>query len=356
MHGLIIFALITLVFITIYQIARAAELASILKGNERQQEINTNKLMAWLLLIIFILGMYGVYKCHVHLTDLLLPLPASDHGEKYENMFKWTIILTGIVFFLTQAALFIFIFRFKDTGNRRAYYLAHNNTLEMVWTVIPAITLLILVVIGLRNWIYMTGPAPEGSYIVEVTGKQFNWIIRYPGPDKTFGQTDFRKINDANNVLGIDWNDPAAKDDIIIQNGEMHLIQGVPVKLVIKSRDVIHNVGLPHFRMKMDAVPGVVTSMWFTPLYTSKQMAKEVNNPEFVYELNCAEMCGKGHYAMRGTVIVETEQEYTEWLKGQSSYYSQVHSTDAAPAPSTEPTTPSPSTPAPVDSTTVASK
>jgi len=355
MHGLIIFALITLVFITIYQIAKAAELASILKGNERQQEIKTNKLMAWLLLIVFLLGMYGVYQCHIHLADKLLPIPASEHGEKYENMFKWTITLTGIVFVLTQAALFLFIFRYKDTGKRNAYYLAHNNSLEVIWTTVPAIALLILVVIGLRNWIYMTGPAPEGHYIVEVTGKQFNWIIRYPGPDNTFGQTDFRKINDADNILGLDWNDPAAKDDIIIQNGEMHLRQGIPVKLVIKSRDVIHNVGLPHFRMKMDAVPGVVTSMWFTPLYTSKQMAKEVGNPDFVYELNCAEMCGKGHYSMRGTVIVETDTEFEEWLKGQPSYYSQVHGTETAPAVAPSTTDSTQVTPA-NDSMAVASK
>lgn len=336
MHGLIIFALITLVFITIYQIAKAAETASVLKGNERQQEINTNKLMAWLLLIMFLLGMYGVYKCHISLIDRMLPIPASDHGQKYETMFNWTIVLTGIVFFLTQAALFFFIFKFKDTGTRKAEFISHNNTLEVIWTTVPAITLLILVVIGLRNWITMTGPAPDGHIIVEVTGKQFNWIIRYPGPDKTFGQTDFRKIDDANNILGIDWNDPAAKDDIIIQNGEMHLLVDKPVKLVIKSRDVIHNVGLPHFRMKMDAVPGVVTSMWFTPLITSKQMAKEVGNPEFVYEINCAEMCGKGHYSMRGTVIVETENEFNEWLKGQPSYYSQVNGSTEEVKPTVE--------------------
>lgn len=350
MHGLIIFALITLVFITIYQIAKAAETASVLKGNERQQEINSNKLMAWLMMITFLLGMYGVYKCHVLLIDRMLPIPASDHGQKYETMFSWTIILTGIVFFLTQAALFFFIFKFKDTGKRKAEYISHNNTLEVIWTTVPAITLLILVVIGLRNWITMTGPAPDQHEIVEITGKQFNWVIRYPGEDKVFGQTDFRKIDDANNILGINWDDPAAKDDIIIQNGEMHLIVDKPVKLVIKSRDVIHNVGLPHFRMKMDAVPGVVTSMWFTPLITSKQMAKEVNNPEFVYEINCAEMCGKGHYSMRGTVIVETENEYKEWLKGQPSYYSQVHGeTEEVKQPTVEETST-------VDSTTVAGR
>src|SRR5690606_25975842 len=118
------------------------------------------------------------------------------------------------------------------------------------WTTIPAITLATLVAIGLKNWFTMTSEAPEDAQVVEIVGKQFNWIIRYPGKDGQLGKRDFRKINDANNVLGLDWNDKANHDDIIVENGELHLVVNKPVKLIINSRDVVHDVGLPHFRMK----------------------------------------------------------------------------------------------------------
>lgn len=349
MAEFIIFALIVLVFIAIYQIAKAAETASILKGNEQDQYFRRNKVMAWLMVAMFVLGIYGIYICHEALIDKMLPIPASNHGEKYEQMFKTTLILTGIVFVLTQTALFYFIFKYKDTGKRKASFISHNNTLEVVWTVIPAIFLIILVVIGLRNWINMTGDAPEDKMVVEITGRQFNFIIRYPGPDRQFGRTDFRKINDENNILGLDWDDPYAKDDIIIQNSEMHIVAGKPVQLVIRSRDVLHDIGLPHFRMKMDAVPGITTTMWFTPLYTTREMAEITDNPDFVYEINCAEMCGKGHFSMRGTVMVSTQAEFDAWIAEQPSYWSTVNP-DAAPQ-SAQPEAPKAEEPATTDST-----
>lgn len=320
MAALIIFALIVLVFIAIYQIAKAAEHASILKGNEREQSLKTNKLMAWLMLITFVLGMYGIWICHEALIDKMLPIPASNHGVKYEEMLYVTLVLTGIMFFLTQLVLFYFVFKYKDDGKRQASFIAHNNTLELVWTVVPAIFLVVLVVVGLKNWITMTGTPPEDAMVVEITGRQFNFIIRYPGPDGVFGKTNFRNINDENNVLGLDLNDPASKDDIIVLNGEMRLVVNKPLHLVIKSRDVLHSIGLPHFRMKMDAVPGLTTTMWFTPLYTTEEMKTITKNPDFVYEISCAEMCGKGHFTMRGTVNVVSEAEYDKWSKEQTPY------------------------------------
>lgn len=110
-------------------------------------------------------------------------------------------------------------------------------------------------------------------------------------------------------------------DDIISQSGELHVVVNKPVSLIIGSRDVIHDVGLPHFRMKMDAVPGIVTSLWFTPCITTEEMKKKTGNPNFVYEISCDQMCGKGHYSMRGTVIVETQAEYDAWMAKQQTYY-----------------------------------
>lgn len=327
MSGLISIFLTCLVFFIIYQIAKASELASILRGDEKTKA-QTNRLMAWLLVAFFFLGLYGIWECHNALIDKMLPISASDHGVQYDSMFIITLTVTGIVFFITQAALFWFAFRYQATDNRPATFFAHNNKLEVIWTTIPAIAMALLVIVGLKNWGVMTQEAPKESMVVEVVGKQFNWIVRYPGKDGVLGKKDFRLTNDVNNVLGMDWNDKANMDDIVLQNGELHLVKGKPVKLIIGSRDVIHDVGLPHFRMKMDAVPGIITTMWFTPTVTTKEMKEITGNPDFVYEISCDQMCGKGHYSMRGTVIVHTEAEFNAWLRMQQSY----HATNNAPA------------------------
>lgn len=292
------------------------------------------------MVVIFILGLWGIYKCHVDLMDKMLPIPASDHGVKYESMLLITVILTGIVFFITQFLLFYFIYLYQATGKRTAFFYPHNNRLEILWTTIPALALVILVVVGLRNWMIMTDESPADSMKVEIVGKQFNWIIRYPGKDGVFGKTDYTKIDDANNILGLDWDDPASKDDIVVQNGEMHLVTNVPVHLIIKSRDVIHDVGLPHFRMKMDAVPGIITTMWFTPTISTDKMKEITNDPDFVYEIACDQLCGKGHYAMRGTVIVERSKgDMAAWMAQQQPYYALVHPEATSPATDQAPAT-----------------
>jgi cytochrome c oxidase subunit 2 len=349
MSGLIVTALVILVFIVIYQIAKASELATILRGEEKVK-LQTNRLMAWLMVAFFVLGMIGIYKCHVDLIDKMLPESASMEGVHYDSMLIVTLVLTGFVFFVTQLLLFYFVYRYQATETRKAFFYSHNNKLEVLWTTVPALALVVLVVIGLKNWFAITADAPENSLVVQVMGKQFNWLIRYPGADGILGKTDFRLMNDANNVMGLDWNDPAAKDDIIVENGEMHIINLRPVQLVINSRDVIHDVGLPHFRMKMDAVPGITTTMWFTPKITTEKMKEITHNPNFVYEISCDQMCGKGHYSMRGTVVVQSENEFKEWLGKQPAYYANVQkaATPAAPEATDQA---APAVPAAVDST-----
>lgn len=332
MSGFLTIALIVLVFVIIYQIAKASEYAAILRGKEKVER-QTNRTIAWLLVAFFFVGLWGIWECHVALMDKMLPESASEHGVRYDEMFNVTLLITGIVFFITQALLFWFAFRYQSTEKRTSFYYPHNNKLELVWTTVPAIAMAALVAIGLRNWFSMTSAAPADSQVVEIVGKQFNWIIRYPGNDNVLGKRDFRKINDANNVLGLDWNDKANHDDVIAENGEMHLIVNKPVKLIIGSRDVIHDVGLPHFRMKMDAVPGIITTIWFTPTITSAEMKQKTGNPNFVYEISCDQMCGKGHYSMRGTVIIETEAEYKAWLAKQKSYYASMNATETPEVP-----------------------
>jgi cytochrome c oxidase subunit 2 len=330
MSGFLTIVLILLVFVIIYQIAKASEYATILKGEEKVRA-QVNRMMAWLLIIFFVLGLYGIWKCHVALIDKMLPVSASDHGERYDSMLLVTLWVTGFVFLLTQTILFWFCFRYQSTEKKTAFFYAHNNKLELIWTTIPAIAMAALVAVGLRNWVSLTSEAPKDAQIVEVMGKQFNWLIRYPGKDNVLGKRDFRKINDATNVMGLDWNDKDNMDDVVAQNGELHMVINKPIKLIISSRDVIHDVGLAHFRMKMDAVPGIITTMWFTPKHTSKEMKELTGNPDFIYEISCDQMCGKGHYSMRGTIIVETQAEYDEWMAKQQSYYA-ANNAPAAPA------------------------
>lgn len=335
MSGFIITTLIILVFIIIYQIGKASEHAAILRG-EKKVNGQVNRAIALLLVAVFLFGMWGIWACHNYFKDMMLPVAACNTGVSYDKMFNVTTAVTGIVFFLTQATLFWFCYKYQASDKRSSFYFAHSNKLELIWTTIPAIAMAVLVAIGLKNWFTVTSDAPAEATVVEIVGKQFNWIIRYPGADNVLGTRTFRKINDANNVLGLDWADPRTHDDIIAQNGEMHVVVNKPVKLIINSRDVIHDVGLPHFRMKMDAVPGITTTLWFTPTITSDSMKTITKNPDFVYEIACDQLCGKGHYAMRGTIIVETQEEYNKWLAKQQSYYAGNNPEAAAPAAAAE--------------------
>lgn len=340
-----IFALVTLFFIIVYQIAKASEYATTLRGEDKIRE-QTNRIMGWLLISFFVLGCYAIWTCHNALIGKMMPESASKEGVAYDSMFNVTLIVTGIVFFATQALLFWFCFKYQSTDKRTAFYFPHNNKLELIWTTIPAIVMAILVTVGLKQWFHITSNAPSNAQVVEVVGKQFNWLVRYPGADGELGKRDFRKINDANNVLGLDTTDKKNLDDVVNQSGELHVVKGRPVKLIIGSRDVIHDVGLPHFRFKMDAVPGITTTIWFTPSVSTAEMKRKTQNPNFVYEISCDQMCGKGHYSMRGTVIVhETQEEFNEWMKAQTPDYianfapkapaAPKDSTQAAPAADT---------------------
>ena len=335
MTEMIIVILVVLVFIIIYQVGKTSEYASAMNGIEETNK-TTNRVIAALLVIFFICGLYGIWKCNEYFQGKMLPIAACKTGEAFDSMFKVTLIVTGIVFFATQAVLFWFAYKYQSSEKRKtAYFFSHDNKLEIIWTTIPAIAMTILVVIGLKNWFTVTAPAPDDAMVVEIVGKQFNWIVRYPGKDKELGVRDFRKINDANNVLGLDWNDPHNMDDIISQQ-EMHLVVNKPVKLLIGSRDVIHDVGLPHFRLKMDAVPGIATTLSFTPSITTDSMKKITGNPDFVYEIACDQLCGKGHYSMRGVIVVETQEQYDAWMAKQQTYYSLNNPAAAQPTAQTE--------------------
>jgi cytochrome c oxidase subunit II len=337
----LVIAAAVLVFIVIFQIAKASEYVSVLKGEENARKQN-NKINGVLLLGFMVLGFIGVWYCNklLYKTTLFPQGSASVEGEEIDTMFMLTTAVTGLVFVITQFLLFYFAWKYQEKEGRKAFYFPHNNKLELIWTVIPAIFLTVLVVFGLRFWFRITDDAPKGSLEVEIVGKQFGWIMRYPGKDKKFGKTYFRTIDDANsNSLGQVWAndetlkltaDPANFDDVVTTT-TMYVVKGRPVKLIIGSRDVIHDVGLNHFRLKMDAVPGIPTLLWFTPKYTTKEMKERTGNPDFVYEISCDQMCGNGHYSMRGVIEVVTQEEFDVWMaKQKPNYYAAFPDKDPA--------------------------
>jgi cytochrome c oxidase subunit 2 len=191
----------------------------------------------------------------------------------------------------------------------------------------------VLVGFGLYYWFQITGEAPKNAQVVEVTGKQFAWEFRYPGRDGVLGKKYYKNIDEAkSNNLGQIWEDKANHDDIYVSQ-EVHVVVDKPVKFIIGAKDVIHDVGLVHFRMKMDAVPGIPTTMWFTPKFTTKEM-KEKYGPDFEYEISCDQMCGSGHFSMKGIIVVETQEEFDRWLAGKTPQYI-VANQSTSPAPPT---------------------
>lgn len=320
MQTFFIVAILVLGFLITFQIAKTSEYVSVLRGEEKSRR-QSNNINAFLLLAFLIIGLFGVYYCNETLKDKILYVSASIEGENIDTMIWITTALTGFVFIITQIALFWFAFKYRESDKRTAYYFPHHSTLEVIWTVIPAVTLTVMIGFGLYYWFKITGEAPKNAMVVEVTGSQFQWDFRYPGRDKILGKKYYKDINAAtNNPLGQVWDDPANHDDIHT-TGEVHIVVNKPVKFIIGAKDVIHDVGLVHFRQKMDAVPGTPTTMWFTPKYTTKQMKEITGNPDFVYEISCDQMCGKGHWSMRGVVIVETQEEFDTWMFSQKPQY-----------------------------------
>jgi cytochrome c oxidase subunit 2 len=234
-------------------------------------------------------------------------------------MFWLTMAVTGVVFVLTQVLLFYFAWKYQYKAGTKALFYPDNNKLELAWTFIPAVVLAVLVFTGWRVWTDVTAKAPDDTNNIEIMGYQFAWEVRYPGMDGKLGNHDYRKIS-AINSFGIDPTDKASLDDFKYR--EMVIPKGEPVTFNIRARDVLHSVFAPHFRLKMDAVPGMPTSFTFTATKTTEEMREELNDPEFDYEIACTEVCGKGHFSMSKTMRVLEPKEYREWYKQQKSIIS----------------------------------
>lgn len=354
MTALIILLCVLLITIVLVQVGRVTELTAQIKGErEALRDSSTwNGVLSLAFMVVFLVSV--TVSAYAYKNEMMGYGPhaaASEHGDSLDSAFSITLFFTGIVFVLTQIALFWFANKYRWQEGRQARFIAHDNRLEVWWTVIPAVVMTILVVRGLNAWNTVMADVKEGDdYIeIEATGQQFNWIIRYPGADGKLGARDY-KLTTAANSLGQDFTDRKNWDDMIPAQ-EIYLPVGKKVRVRITAKDVLHNFYLPHFRVKMDAVPGMPTYFVFTPVKTTADYRNELrkypeyNEPfdpadptgpkrweKFDYELACAELCGKGHYSMRRILKVVPQAEYDAWLAKQESYYmTQIRGKDDDP-------------------------
>jgi cytochrome c oxidase subunit 2 len=235
-----------------------------------------------------------------------LPELGSVHGSDIDRVFLITLTISAVLFILLQGTLAFLTYRYGKNASERAKYWIRPK-LEKRFALAAGIIIfgvdLTLFAIGDSNWFRAWGPSPPGTPVVEVMGEQFVWNFRYAGPDGIFGKLDPSLIS-STNPFGLDKTDPAANDDIVSIN-QLHLPQGKPIRLRIRSHDVIHSFFLPYQRIKQDAVPGMQIELWFIPKKAGQ------------FEIACSQLCGLGHYRMRAFLTVEPEDSVQAWLDAQ---------------------------------------
>ncbi|MBB6502679.1 cytochrome c oxidase subunit II [Pedobacter cryoconitis] len=296
----------------VYELTREAQ--------DKPAGINWNTINGVLFVIFLIVGLYGVYFEYTVHGNMLLPEAASEHGKKIDQMFNITLILTTIVFIGTHLVLFLFSYFYKNTGKRKAYYYPHNNALERIWTIVPALVLTVLVLMGFLTWrsIFYKIEDPNNKPLsIEITSQQFAWTIRYPGADGVVGKKNYKLITGTNS-LGMDFKDKNNLDDQMAE--EMVIPVNKPVRLILTSKDVLHSFYMPHFRVQLNTVPGMTSYFEFTPTITTADMQTKVNDPAFKYLFYCSKICGSGHYNMQKVVRVVSQAEYDAWVVKQPKF------------------------------------
>jgi len=320
-YYVLLFLIVCVIVALIGKIFKVYDLTLQMQG---KKGINWNSAMATGFIIFLVVGLIGVYYSFSVQGGMILGEASSVHGKTLDTMFWVTTAITFTVFILTQVLLFGFAFKYKGSDKRKAYYYPHNNTIEKIWTVAPAIVLTILVVFGFLTWRKITNTVDAkgepASLQVDVTGHQFAWEIRYPGRDGKLGMKNYKLIN-GTNKLGVSYDDKHSFDDL--QADTILLPVNKSVRLNIIAQDVIHSVYMPNFRVQINAVPGLPTYFKFTPTKTTAEMRRDLDQPEFNYHLYCNKICGGGHYNMQKLVVVVTQAEYQRWLAQQKPYLSE---------------------------------
>jgi cytochrome c oxidase subunit 2 len=245
-----------------------------------------------------------------------LPPLAAAHGGQIDSLLGWIHIFM-LILFVGWGGFFLYtIVRFRQSRNPVADYkgvTSHRSTyLEIGVAVVEAV---LLIGFAIPLWAARVDnlPPENEAVVVQVTGEQFAWNVHYPGADRVFGRTDVKLLDLQSNPLGLDRSDPAAKDDVTTVN-QLYLPVNRQIIVRLRSKDVIHSFGVPEFRVKQDAIPGLTIPIWFVPTITTADMRTQLGNPEFQYEIACAQLCGLGHARMRGFVTVQSAEEFQKWM------------------------------------------
>ena len=217
-----------------------------------------------------------------------------------------TFWVTGIVFILLNLFLAYCVYKYRHKEGQKAAYEPENHRLEIWLSVITTVGVVTMLAPGLFVWASIVTP-PDDATEFEAMGQQWQWAFRYPGADGIMGTADTQLVTEGN-PFGVNVEDPNGQDDVIVTAPEMHLPLDKPVKALLRSNDTLHNYTVPQFRVKMDLVPGLISYIWFEP------------NKAGRYDIMCEELCGIGHFAMRGAVVVETQAEYDVWLDAQPTF------------------------------------
>ena len=316
MTNLLIALVVFLTIAAMVQLVRVNELLSEITNKDTNEVTDEDNNQNGILFIIIGFGFLAFVIWQMITWDhLLLPPASSVHGAEIDGLMQVSMTLILVVFFALTPMLFYFAYKYRGKKENTAYFFAHNNKLEVAWTVIPTIVLTALIIYGLRTWDRAMNPDVSDATVIEVYSKQFDWTARYSGADNILGDANFRLV-EGRNTLGVDINDEKAADDIVVR--EVHLPVNKPVLLKFRSRDVIHSAFLPHFRVQMNCVPGLSTQFAFTPTKTTAEM-KENEGEDFEYVLLCNKICGSAHFNMQMKFVVESEEDYNKWINSQKT-------------------------------------
>ena len=352
MTVLLILTILILTGIALWQITKIFELSQLgqKKDNsqiatEKDNDLN-GKLMFAFLVFIYAVTIYSFWTY----SKVLLPESASAHGPAYDTLLWISFAVILFAQTITQAVLHIFAYQYRGINNRKAYFFTHDNKLEFIWTIIPAIIFFMLIIYGMITWgKIMNFEDDDDALVVELYAQQWNWKARYGGEDNVLGDANVRFLNDfdGKNSVGIDSSDPNGMDDFVVTQ-EFHLPVNRKVIFKLRSQDVLHSAYMPHFRAQMNCVPGMITEFSFTPTITTDEMrmnsdvvdkvnrinkiryenskiltanGEEALEPyQFDYLLLCAKICGASHYNMQMKIVVESEKDYEKWVAKQQIF------------------------------------
>jgi cytochrome c oxidase subunit 2 len=232
--------------------------------------------------------------------------PIASNWDMIDTTVDITFIVTGIVFLAVNLFMAYCIIKYRHRKDHSADYDPENTKLEGWLTIVTTVGVAAMLAPGVGVWGQFV-TVPEEAAEFEAVGQQWHWSFRFPGEDGEFGNVDIRHMSEEN-PFGMDPEDPSGRDDVLVSSPTVHLPVNQPVRAWLRAKDVLHDFAVPQFRIKMDLVPGMVTYAWFTPTVTGE------------YEILCEELCGIGHFAMRGKVIVDEQADFESWLDEQPTY------------------------------------